>query len=472
MDESQALDVVTVRAVEVADTARVLWSDDERAWASRAAAEVVGADAAPATFLARRAALVLERLGARQALLPRTVRALRWRPWIGAALAAIAFVLGIFLDQVDRAQRINILAPPVLGLLAWNLAVYAFIAVGYVLHYGDGGAPGPLRRALAAIAGGRSPSRRAARGTLQDALVALVADWGARSAPLQSARAVRMLHVAAAALAAGVIAGLYVRGLAFEYRATWQSTFLDAPAVHAIARAAYAPGALLLRMPVPDAAAVAAIRAPSSANAAQWIHLMAATVSAIVILPRLLLALGARLIERHRAANFVVPLEDPYFRRLLRGFHGGAARVRVIPYSHAPDTAAIAGLESIVARVFGGGAAMTVTAPVAYGDDVEFPDGGDTALVALFNASATPEREVHGAFLEALAAHGASPVALVDASAWAAHWAGEPARLDARRAAWQRLGDDAGVHMVFAELAAPDVAAAVAEFEGAMAGDG
>lgn len=281
-----------------------------------------------------------------------------------------------------------------------------------------------------------------------------------------------MLHVAAAALAAGVIAGLYVRGLAFEYRATWQSTFLDAPAVHAIARAAYAPGALLLRMPVPDAAAVAAIRAPSSANAAQWIHLMAATVSAIVILPRLLLALGARLIERHRAANFVVPLEDPYFRRLLRGFHGGAARVRVIPYSHAPDTAAIAGLESIVARVFGGGAAMTVTAPVAYGDDVEPPDGGDTALVALFNASATPEREVHGAFLEALAARGASPVALVDASAWAAHWAGEPARLDARRAAWQRLGDDAGVHMVFAELAAPDVAAAVAEFEGAMASDG
>jgi hypothetical protein len=307
---------------------------------------------------------------------------------------------------------------------------------------------------------------------MQDALLALITDWGVRSAPLQSARAVRMLHVAAAALAAGVIAGLYVRGLAFEYRATWQSTFLDAPAVHAILAAAYAPGALLLHVPVPDAVAVAAIRAPSSANAAQWIHLMAATVAAIVILPRLLLALGAHLVERHRAANMVLPLEEPYFRRLLRGFHGGAARVRVIPYSHAPDAAAVAGLESIVGRVFGGGAAMTVTAPVAYGDEVESPSGADTALVALFNAAATPEREVHGAFLEGLAAHGNSPVALVDESAWVAHWAGDGARINARRTAWQRLGADAGVRVVFAELTAPDVAAVVAGFEGAMSSDG
>jgi hypothetical protein len=473
MDESQALEVVAVRAVEVADTARGLWSDDERAWASRAAAEVVGADASATTFLARRAALVVERLGARQPLLPRTVRALRWRPWIGTSLAGIGFVLGVFLDQVDRAQRINILAPPVLGLLAWNLAVYAFIAVGYVLHYGDGGAPGPMRRMLTAVAGGRSPSsRRLARGAMQQTLVALVTDWGVRSAPLQSARAVRMLHVAAAALAAGVIAGLYVRGLALEYRATWQSTFLDAPAVHFILAAAYAPGALLLRVTVPDAAAIAAIRAPASTNAAQWIHLMAATVAAIVILPRLLLALGARLVERHRAANMVLPLEEPYFRRLLRGFHGGTARVRVIPYSHAPDAAAVAGLESIVGRVFGGGATMTVTAPVAYGDEVESPSGADTALVALFNAAATPEREVHGAFLEALAAHGNSPVALVDETEWVAHWTGDGARINARRAAWQRLGADAGVHVVFAELAAPDVAAAVAGFESAMSHDG
>ena len=473
MDESEALDVVAVRAVEVADTARVLWSDDERAWASRAAAEVVGADAAPATFLARRAALVLERLGARQALLPRTVRALRWRPWIGAALAAIAFVLGIFLDQVDRAQRINILAPPVLGLLVWNLAVYAFIAVGYVLHYGDGGAPGPLRRALAAIAGGRSPSPRVARGTLQDALVALVTDWGVRSATLQSARAVRMLHVAAAALAAGVIAGLYVRGLAFEYRATWQSTFLDA------ARGAcHCQGRIRARR-------AAAAHAGAGRGRGRGDTRAVVRQRRAVDPPD-----GGHGVGDRDPATFAARTRRAPDRTPPRGELRGPARGSVFPAPAARfpwrrGTCARHPVQPCAGHCGDRRARVDRGARVRWrrGDDRHRagrlwrrrrpPEaGGDTALVALFNASATPEREVHGAFLEALAARGASPVALVDESAWAAHWAGEPARLDARRAAWQRLGDDAGVHMVFAELAAPDVAAAVAEFEGAMASDG
>ena len=75
MDESSALKVVAMRAVETTDTARTLWTDEDRAWASRAAAEVVGADGAPDAFVARRAALAIEKLGVRQPALPRTVRA-------------------------------------------------------------------------------------------------------------------------------------------------------------------------------------------------------------------------------------------------------------------------------------------------------------------------------------------------------------------------------------------------------------
>ena len=40
---------------------------------------------------------------------------------MGIVVVAGAFALGFLLDQVDRTQRINILAPPVLGLLIWNL---------------------------------------------------------------------------------------------------------------------------------------------------------------------------------------------------------------------------------------------------------------------------------------------------------------------------------------------------------------
>jgi hypothetical protein len=82
MDERAALAVTAGRAVETSDRARSLWSDADRAWASRAASETVGANAAAESFLARRASIALERLGGRVKALPRTVHALQWRPWV------------------------------------------------------------------------------------------------------------------------------------------------------------------------------------------------------------------------------------------------------------------------------------------------------------------------------------------------------------------------------------------------------
>ena len=333
----------------------------------------------------------------------------------------------------------------------------------------------PLRSALTRIAGGLSRPRRG--GPIRKGILAFIDDWTRRSASLYGVRAARILHVAAAALAAGVIAGLYLRGLALEYRASWQSTFLDAPIVHSIVAFAYAPGALLTGIPVPDASAVAAIRSPGSENAARWLHLMAASVAAIVIVPRLVLALLSGMVERHRSANFALPLDEPYFQRLLRGYRGGAARVRVIPYSYAPSAAAVSGLEAIVGRAFGGSSAMTVTPPVAYGaEDVRLgleKSAAATTLVALFSASATPEREVHGEFLASLARQGAAAeavLALVDEGAWVARWKQEPARVADRRAAWRQLCEDAQVPVVFVDLPAPDLTAAEQALDAAIAG--
>src|SRR5512134_2441083 len=104
MDETAALSVVAVRAIETTDGARTLWTDADRAWASRAAAEVVGEAGAPEAFLARRATLAIERLGKRYPVLPRAVHALRWRPWVGTAMVALAFVLGLLVDRLGNAQ--------------------------------------------------------------------------------------------------------------------------------------------------------------------------------------------------------------------------------------------------------------------------------------------------------------------------------------------------------------------------------
>ncbi len=485
MDENCALEVAAVRAVELRDGARTVWTDADRAWASRAAAEVVGERADAATFLARRSRLALERLGERGRALPRAVRALRWRPWVGWALVGAAFVLGTAIDRIGGEGRINLLAPPVFAVLLWNLAMYAVLAVAFVVRYGDAGPPGPGRRLVTGLAagarGGLAPWRRA-RGdddVIGGSIAALAADWARLAAPLHAMRAARILHLAAAALALGVIAGLYLRGLAFEYRASWESTFLDPANVRALLAAALAPGAWLTGIPVPDEAKLAAIRAPGSENAAPWLHLLAASVALVVVIPRLLLAAGAGLVERHRAARLPIPLTDPWCQRLLRGFHGGPVRIRAIPYSYAVPPAALAGLEAIVARAFGGGAALRVEPPVAYGgeDASAAPAGADGAgpVIVLFNLTATPERDVHGAFVAGTRARQdpAQPLlAIVDESAFRARWPGDERRLAQRRGVWSELLTGQKVAPIFVDLAAPDLAFADRALDAALAAQG
>lgn len=476
MDETSALAVTAVRAVETADRAGAAWTDDDRAWASRAAAEVVGADAPPADFVARRARLALERMATRGHPVARLAGAWRWRPWVGGALAVAAFVAGAASDWVGGTKRIDVLNPPVFALVVWNLATYAVLAAGFVVRYGEPGAPGPWRRAVAWFAG---VARGAGHGGASTdpsvrAAATFARDWRARAGPVYAARAARVLHVAAAALAAGAVAGLYVRGLALEYRATWESTFLDAAQVRAIVAAFYWPGAWTAGVAVPDVAAVATIRAPAAGDAAPWLHLMAATLALVVIAPRAVLAAGAALVERHRAARIVNSLAEPYFARMLRGFHPGSAHVDVVPYSYAPPPPALVTLEALLARALGGGVALVVAPPLAYGDeDVPgvVPAGAEhVPVVALFNATATPEREAHGRFVAVLRAAHRPLVAVVDEATANARSHGDPARRDERRALWRDVLTEHAVVPVFVDLSAPDAEAVDAALDAALAG--
>lgn len=467
MDESSALAVTAARALESSDSAHAVWSDADRAWASRAAAQIVGEDAPAETFVARRAALVLERVGERHKALPRAVDAVRWRPWVGNAVVALALVTGIVVDDIGGVKRINVLAPPALALIVWNLAVYVIVVAGYVVRYGEHAEHRPLRRLLVRIAGGAIKSRARAMAGVTGAFAV---DWALRSAPLHGVRAARILHLAAAALALGVIAGFYLRGIALDYRASWESTFLSPPTVHTIVSVAYAPGAAVTGTAVPTVDEIAAIRAPASENAARWLHLIAATLVVLVVVPRLALVLTAGFIERHRARHVPIDLDEPYFQRLLRGFRGGPAHVCVLPYTYSPPPVCVSGLEAIVAQGFGSGASVLLSAPIPYGSDEPLPETGGKSVttIALFNVTATPERDVHGAFLSALRARGGALVAMVDVSALVARHAADPAAIEPRLALWRELADEARVPLVVANLVAPDLNAADAALDAAL----
>jgi hypothetical protein len=476
LPEEDARRVLLLRAHE-AEPDNPRWTEDDRRWATRAAADDPAGRAGPAAWLAVRARLAQQRLAPRDAAAQRLLQRPVWPGWVLPAVLALALGAGVAVDAAGRPGRvpgIDLLAPPWLGVLAWNLAVYALLAWQLVQGGRHAAAVPWPARLLQRLAGSRIArlGRRwlAGPGAPVGGAVwqRFAADWAAAAAPALQARALLLAHAAAAALALGMIAGLYLRALVLELRAAWQSTFLDAGAVHALLSAVLAPAVALTGLAVPDVDAVAALRvAPGQAvpadapPAAVWVHLWAATLALVVVLPRAALALGAAWQARRRAAAVPLPLDAPDLRRLLlargAGAPGGAATVRAWP-----QTAAQAGaqpqLHALLEAALGPGTRLLMQAPLVYGaQPVPGPAEPGRWELLLVDLATTPEAEVHGAALHALATGGAPVLLLADEAAFAQRLGHLPGRLAQRRAAWASLAQAQGA--AFAALPLADAAA-------------
>ena len=484
MNETDAKKVLFIRTLEVADVDGKLLSEEDRGYAGRAAAELTRWQAAgrgerrsSMAFIAKRAELLSAKLAERYPKAMRAFEAMRWRPSVGVLLPLLAFIVGAAAEHVADRHRVNILAFPLLGLLLWNFIVYLLLAARLLVAR-SGRPPGWLQRRLSGF--GSTVVARAA-GPLAGALTRFVVDWTKRAAPLLIARAGRVLHLAAALLALGAIAGLYVRGLVFEYRAGWDSTFLDANAVHGILAFFLEPAARLIGVTFPSAEALVALRwsVGTGENAARWIHLYAVTATLAVVLPRLILATSAGWRERRIAAHFPMALDEPYFYRVLSAWREEPARVRVVPYAYTPEAVVNAGMQRLAARLFGASVQLETLRPVAFGEeDALAPEGRGASpsvdvVIVLFNLASTPETENHGAFLDSLKAQGQGPlVVLVDESAYRRRLgtqAGAEARLAERSQAWSGLATTRGLTALFADLEAPDLAALERKFDAQLA---
>ena len=266
---------------------------------------------------------------------------------------------------------------------------------------------------------------------------------------------------------------LILREVANRGHLGWQLSDLAArcglskTTAHRLLSVALWPGSIVTGIPVPTVAELEAIRTsgePASANAANWLHLLAATVAVVVIVPRLALALWDWTIERYRSTHVRMPLEDAYFQRMLRGFHGGPMRVAVVPYSYRVPEPSLTGLQSLVTRVFGGSVSLVVASPVAYGDEDTMSATRSEAggpVIALFNLSATPEHEAHGTFVDNLrAGAGTHPViVLVDEGPFRDRSGHDNQRIEERRASWREVFAGRGAEPLFVDLSKPDFAA-------------
>ena len=465
MNEAAAADVLLLRAYE--STGFAGWSDADRGWASRSALQAVGADAPAGTFLAARARAAFGRLAAVDPLLPRWQALRHWHVEALSAVIGLAFLVGLAVDHIGSAQRINLLAPPVWAVIAWNLLVYAALLLRPLWASGR---PGRLRRALAGAATRWRQRRLGASGAAAPVWQVFAADWATASAPLQGARIALALHAGAAALGLGLIAGLYLRGLVLDYRVGWESTFLDAATVQPLLAMLLAPASALSGIAVPDVAGIEALRLPQAAgtpaSAAPWIHLYALQLLLLVLLPRLLLALAAGLRARALRRDLPLPLAEPYFQRLLRLQQGGHQRVRLWPHARTPDTHRIARLKALLQRIYGDGVTLQLEPTVAYGNE-EAPAGSpaDGALrVVLCELGATPEPESQGRLLHALG----QPLLLLDEAAFVQRFGAGSPRLAERRQAWSALAAGQGCRVAFVDLQADDALPAETALQAAL----
>ncbi|HEY0063418.1 MAG TPA: DUF2868 domain-containing protein [Telluria sp.] len=422
MNEQVARAVVLVRAIETADVKREVLSADDRKYASSAARELAqwkasekGSAFTADDFLEQRCEQIIKRLGERLPALAAFLTRRSAMIGLSLALPPVAFLVGAGLDRIGDPHRVDLLSAPLLGIIIWNIAMYLFLIAWRVMP--------SLRRGARLIdfipaATVKLPAKLL--GKLAQPLAAGLADfalqWNKLSARLNRARLARTLHLAAALFAAGAMASLYARGMLTEYRAGWESTFLDAPQVHAILSALFAPALKLLPLHGFSLGEIEALRfsnPPSSAGGARWVHLYAATLLLVVVLPRLVLALLCHWRARSLRAHFPLDLGQPYFRRLdEQAGLGGPALLRVLPYSFTMDEVRQKGLSELARKLYGEQARVLLRPASDYGEepevalrDVSLEDPSVTCTVVVFNLAATPEKENHGAFLDYLVRH-------------------------------------------------------------------
>lgn len=472
-----------VRAAETAQPP--LLSAEQGRRAGRLAWQRVGQGAPLAQWLAERAALAGPGLAG--VSLPAWLAAGAWRagPWLLAVVLAAAG-LGLLSPGLGPDGRLNLLAPPLWGLLAWNLLVYAALLWPRRRTVRPTASAGPLRRALQH--GLEAVLARASRDQPQHPCQARAsADLIGLLQPALAWLLAACLHLAAAALALGGIAGLYLRGLATAYQAGWDSTFLSAAQAQAVLAFVLGPASAVTGLPLPGVTQLAQLQLSSSAGepAAPWVHLLAVTVLAAVVLPRLLLAAWAGWRLRRALAGLALPLDDAYGSRLRHEWlqaqaqvPGAARRLWVQPLQFSPDAAQAEALLGLMTQQLPRPWALHLAPALPVGD--EPPPGivagwrdaqgqPPQALALLASMTATPERETHGRCVSALLAQArvsglrgpaADPASAAAAPVWLLLEAGAftrrfgTARRAEREAAWREFAAAWPLRLVLIDLPA------------------
>jgi len=474
--------VLLVRAIETEDAAADVLTHDDRQYAAAAAqnsthlGETIDVRQT-ATFMARRAGLALDRLVSRYPMLQRARKLARWPQFLNWALPLAALVFGLATNAIE-GQRLNILAFPLLGMLAWNLAVYTWLLLAWTRR-----AAGRKRVSSAPVIGWMlrpASGQLAGHPTLERAVVRFGRDWADVAARLNRSRANRALHFSAATFALGIVAGMFARArYTAEYTAGWAGTWAGAEAeIAALLKVVLGPASALTGIGLPTVERLGELRGAGE-NAGNWLILWMVTAAVFVIAPRLLLALGSTLQSAQLKRQLHIP-QDFYIRRVLRDAVGRVRNIRVVPYAFDLSAGASDTLKSLLAGALGDKTAVQTEPSIAYGEEDHWLERQSSQwanadqLILLFNLASTPEAENHGALVEQLQKrlHGQVELTvLLDDSNFMHKLRGQasaPRRLEERLHAWRAVLAACEVDPIRVTLDASPNAGAARELEQAL----
>ena len=364
--------------------------------------------------------------------------------WIYRVLPAGGLLTGFSADVLLSSGRIDLLSFPVLSLLLWNLTIYVLTLLkrlrsrreGRELHEFVSWLAGLCNKSFEKLHAGGSEVLNDPRTRGLSHLILL-------------SRIRASVHLSAVTTTVGLMIGMYLQGVAFEYRAGWSSTFLEADTLRIILVLILGPAAWITGIGIPNVEVLRSLAWSAGTDgeiATDWIHLYAVTCILVVVLPRLILTLWSLGTARRRewelqavASNveeYPTPnMSSPHFERIC-----------VIPFNHLDV--------SRCRRMFDGVIDDRQSVPYEKIDeyfDMFKPNEISALYVAAFDLAATPEAEVHGRVIDRLkqAAGTCEIKVCLDTNAYAERFAGYPERVGERKKSWSDFLAPYGVTPVF-----------------------
>lgn len=330
-------------------------------------------------------------------------RHLSW-PLILSGICLLAFAAGLASDRIANRHTINVISAPLLGVLAWNFLVYLWNLLSPLL--GRKKNPGSILTLLGNTFGlgiEETSARRKSSPPWGKLRNNFLARWTALTSRAQLFTLSSGLHLGAAFLALGQISGLYLGGLIRSYLAVWESTFLDQSDFETLSQNLFAPAHWLTGIPIEITAEMEARGGSAQAGgvpAENWIHLCAATLFLLVILPRLVLALTCQIRAWAAWKNTFSSLDlSSYTSDLLRQITRCGMDVAVITCGAELPEATHETLTRSLQHAIGKPNSLRFIDGPAYGEEETYLKSiGDIPDIALlvFQLTTTPEEETQG----------------------------------------------------------------------------